>query len=466
MSKLFTRATVSGASLSGANLKSVLTTLWDALNSLGITDASRTTVTSSASLVSTQCGLLLVDATSASIVLTLPTSGSATDDLVYSVRRIDSSTANSVTVVRGGTDTIEGSTSAILIPPGGSTKIQMPGGATNWRVLSASGGTAVGARNNISASDSPFRNRVINGNCLIDQRNAGAAQTFTAAAALAYCIDRFYGYCTGANATGQQITASDGTKRYRYTGAASVTGIGHGHRIESVDSVDLAGNVCTLSVKLANSLLTTVSWAAFYANSADTFGTLASPTRTSIGSGTFTVNGTEATYSAQLNVPSGATTGIEIVLSVGAQTSGTWQIGDVMLEKGAIPALAITPERVEFSDQMRRCQRYYQKSYELATALAAATTAGASHVPYTAASSFGQANIPYTEMRAQPTLSYWDCAGNASRVSLINGTTAAQTDNNNFVSTSSLGQKGGWIRMILGATAGSCMYQWSASAEL
>lgn len=139
MSKLFSRATVTGATLSGANLKSALTALWDALNSVGVTDASRTTVTSTATLVSTQCGLVLVDATSGAIVLTLPTSGAATDELTYKLRRIDTS-ANSVTVQRGGTDTIDGATS-ITVPVGGIVDLQMPAGGTVWRVV----GTAAAA---------------------------------------------------------------------------------------------------------------------------------------------------------------------------------------------------------------------------------------------------------------------------------------------------------------------------------
>ena len=78
-----------------------------------------------------------------------------------------------------------------------------------------------------------LRNRIINGAMTIDQRNAGAAQTITAGAALAYSVDRWYAYCTGANVTGQQVQgASAGQFRYRFTGVASVTGIGFGQRIE------------------------------------------------------------------------------------------------------------------------------------------------------------------------------------------------------------------------------------------
>lgn len=239
----------------------------------------------------------------------------------------------------------------------GDTCIVVPNGnaASGWRVIAYQRGDGT----DLVTPQAPFRNRAINGNMFEDQRNSGAAQTITAAAALAYCVDRFYAYCTGANVTGQQITASDGTKRYRFTGAASVTAIGFGHRIEAANSVDLAGSTCTLSVKLSNSLLTTVNWAAYYANSADSFGTLASPTRTSIASGSFTVSSTEAVYSAQVAVPAAATTGIEIVLTVGAQTSGTWTIGDVQFEKGAIPASAISFERVDVAMNKARAQRYY-----------------------------------------------------------------------------------------------------------
>ena len=203
-----------------------------------------------------------------------------------------------------------------------------------------------------------MRNRIINGDMRIDQRNAGAAQTITAAAALAYSVDRWYAYCTGANVTGQRVQgASAGQFRYQFTGAASVTAMGFGQRIEQLNSADLAGTTATLSVDLANSVLTTVTWTAYYANTADTFGTLASPTRTQIATGTFTVNSTVTRYSANISVPATATTGIEIVFTVGAQTSGTWTIGNVQLEAGTVA----TPfERRSHGLGLALCQRYFE----------------------------------------------------------------------------------------------------------
>ena len=241
------------------------------------------------------------------------------------------------------------------------TTLQDGASSTANMTFDSSGNATVG--NNLTvtgtaAMASSFkRNRIINGNMAADQRNAGAAQTITAAAALAYTVDRFYAYCTGANVTGQQVAGATANQyRYRFTGAASVTAIGFAQRIEAINSADLAGTTATLSVDLANSLLTTVTWTAYYANTTDTFGTLASPTVTSIATGTFTVTSTVSRYNAQISIPSAATTGLQIVLSVGAQTSGTWTIGSVQLEVGT---KATTYEMQIYSDQLAQCCRYF-----------------------------------------------------------------------------------------------------------
>jgi len=201
-----------------------------------------------------------------------------------------------------------------------------------------------------------LRNRVINGSMATDQRNSGAAQTITAGAALAYTVDRFYGYSTGANVTGQRVAGtSPNAYLYRFTGAASVTKIGFAQRIEDLNCQDLAGKTAKLSVDLSNSLLTTVTWTAYYANTANTFGTLASPTRTLISTGTFTVTSTLTRYNTSITIPSAATTGIEIELSVAAQISGTWSIGDFQLELGST---ATTFEQRSIGLELALCQRY------------------------------------------------------------------------------------------------------------
>jgi hypothetical protein len=279
---------------------------------------------------------------------------------------------------------VEGDTNANLF--------KIDAGLDQVQVANLNGGPIAGSRN-----------RIINGDMDTDQRNAGAAQTFTAAAALAYSVDRWYGYCTGANVTGQQIAgATAGQFRYRFTGAASVTGIGFGQRIEQLNSADLAGTTATLSVDLANSVLTSVTWTAYYATTADTFGTLASPTRTQIATGTFTVNSTVTRYSTQISVPGAATTGIEILFTVQAQTSGTWTIGDVQLEPGTVA----TPfERRSYGQELALCQRYYQ------------LIGFGTSLPVTNTQTYG-GNVQFNPMRALPTYAFIS-ANNATN---FNGT--------------------------------------------
>lgn len=204
----------------------------------------------------------------------------------------------------------------------------------------------------------PNRNILINGAMAIDQRNAGASQTITAGSALAYTVDRWYAYCTGANATGQRVAGTAPNQyNYRFTGASSITKIGFAQRIEASNSQHLAGKTATLSVDLANSLLTTITWVASYATTADSFGTIASPTKTQIATGTFTVNSTLTRYATSIAIPAGATTGIEIEFSVGSQTSGTWTIGRAQLED--------TPEQTTFEyrsiqQELSLCERYFE----------------------------------------------------------------------------------------------------------
>jgi hypothetical protein len=222
------------------------------------------------------------------------------------------------------------------------------------RINDASGGV-------LAPISSVFRNRIINGAMTVAQRATSATITAGSTIAAGYStVDRFYVYCTGANVTAAQVAGSGSVQnRLQITGAASVTAIGVGQRIERNNSSDLAGHTCSLSVDLANSLLTTVTWTAFYANTNDTFGTLASPTRTQIATGTFTVNSTVTNYNAQIAIPAAATTGIEIVFTVGAQTSGTWTIGNVQLEKGST---ATSFEYKHFGQELALCQRYFYRS--------------------------------------------------------------------------------------------------------
>ena len=161
-------------------------------------------------------------------------------------------------------------------------------------------------------------------------------------------------YSTVATVSVAQVAGTGAIKNnLQVSGAGTVTSVGVGQRIEQLNCYDLAGSTCTLSVNMSNSLLTTVTWTASYATSANTWSA-----KTQIATGTFTVTGTLANYSAQISVPAAATTGIEILFTVGAQTSGTWVIGNAQLEESSV---ATTFDYRPYGTELALCQRYYYR---------------------------------------------------------------------------------------------------------
>lgn len=206
---------------------------------------------------------------------------------------------------------------------------------------------------------SPYvnKNRLVNGSFAIDQRNAGASQTFTAAAAVAYTVDRWYGSCTGANITGQRVAGTSPNQyAYRFTGAASNTGTLFGQRIESFNTYDLISTTVTGSVTLKSSSITSVTWTAYYANSSDTFSS-----KTSIATGTLTINSTATRYSFSFDAGANAGNGIAIEFTTGALTAtNTIHYENAQLEIGS----TATPfERRMYGTEFSLCQRYYQNFY-------------------------------------------------------------------------------------------------------
>ena len=271
----------------------------------------------------------------------------------------------------------------------------MPYGTINVDNITTSTGQIIGASDSQS-----MKNRIINGNMYIAQRSNSATITAGSTIAAGYAtVDRWYAYSTGANVTMAQVAGSGSTRNLlQITGAASVTAVGIGQRIESVNSYDLAGQTCTLSASISNSLLTTVTWTAYYANTTDTFGTLASPTRTQIATGTFTVDSTLTRYSAQITVPAAATTGIEIVFTVGAQTSGTWQLTNVQFEVGSTMTGF---DYRQYGTELALCHRYFVN-------MNGGTNA---YQPLGQATFYSTTTATYiitvpTQMRTIPTLSY------------------------------------------------------------
>lgn len=241
-----------------------------------------------------------------------------------------------------------------------------------------------------------FRNRIINGDMRIDQRNNGASVAITGGATtLVFGPDRWQVRSAGANASAQQVTVS-GLRRLRFTGAASVNAVAAHQRIEATSSADLAGSQVTVSVKASSTSLTSLTIELYYANSTDSFGTWGSPTVTSIGSTAVTISTTEQTVSATFTVPSAATTGLEVRVTGGALlASQTLTIGDIQLEKGIT---ATSFDYRPYGTELQLCQRYYY------THVSGTTQAIGVGSCFSATRVFGGVSFPVT-MRAAPTIS-------------------------------------------------------------
>jgi hypothetical protein len=287
-----------------------------------------------------------------------------------------------------------------------------------------------------SAAASPTngyrRNRIINGDMRIDQRNGGASQSITAGSS-AYTVDRWVVGPTGANSTSGRVAGPTGYQyTYQLNGAAGITKIDFQQRIESYNVADLVNQNVTLSATIANSLLTTVTWTAFYPNTVDnTAGGV-----TQIATGTFTVSSTAAQYTATFNAGANAANGILINFSVGAQTSGTCQITGVQLEAGS---LATPFERLPIGETLMLCQRYFYSSYAegqkpgQASVQAGFTSFSPTNGGYY---SVAQSNYPVT-MRAAPTVVSYSPNSGASGYyyqnnSLVDATTLINTINVSF----------------------------------
>jgi uncharacterized protein YaiE (UPF0345 family) len=208
----------------------------------------------------------------------------------------------------------------------------------------------------VPTTQTGFRNVLINGDMKIDQRRSGSSFNVPGAGGVyTYATDRWFAYSSNTQALTQRLYAS-GSYYTRIAVNSSLTALTLGQRIESINSYHLAGKTVTLSFRMS-STASSVTWAASYANTTDTFGTQASPTVTSITSGTVTPTSSFANYSVTFSIPSDATTGLQVTFTTESEFGINLQLTNVQLELGS----TATPfEQRPIGVETDLCKRYYQ----------------------------------------------------------------------------------------------------------
>lgn len=284
------------------------------------------------------------------------------------------------------------------------------------------------------ANSMGFRNRIINGNMTIDQRNAGASVTLTAAN-FVYPVDRMYAFrASGTSGAIAQRVASGITpsgyalRVQRNNGDTATAALGFGQVIETANCGDLAGITVTFSFKArcganfsaASSQITarigtgtgTDQSAANFYNAAWTgqSNTNNTPTLTTSWQ-TFSYTITAGSSVSQIGVQFFAT-------PVGTAGANDWfEITEIQVEAGSV---ASPFERVDYGRQLIQCQRYYCTSGGEVVGATSGAAVGAMLNGSDTGSARGSMRFPVT-MRATPTVTLYNNETGASGGVVVNG---------------------------------------------
>lgn len=334
----------------------------------------------------------------------------------------------------------------------------------------------------MSALQLSFKNKIINGDMRIDQRNAGAAVTGITGSV--YCLDRFYLAANGPTVSAQQVTDAPAgfTNSAKVTVTTNVPSPTAGqyltfdHRIEGNNLADMAfgsasAKTFTLSFWVKSSLTGTFPVAFFNnatnrcyvgtytINSANTWEqksitvagdqsgtwttdkTIGMCVRFGLGAGS-TYQGAAGAWGNSLLFATGST------VQLFSTTNATFQITGLQLEQGSS---ATTFERRQYGTELALCQRYYQVDVN--------GTFLCSGFAYSATLAVFAYRLA-TPMRTAPTLGYsavgdfrvWGSAKQVTVTSLTNSgatTTAMRLDAN--VASGLVAGEGATLEAYLGA---------------
>ena len=333
----------------------------------------------------------------------------------------------------------------------------------------------------------------------IDQRNAGAT---VVPAVSAYTLDRWYLLLTQASkiTIGQNyggVTPPVGFSNYLGAKITTAHASGAGDYATIYQAVE-GFNIADLNWGTANAKTVTLS-AWVYSSVTGTFG------------GAFTIGGTRSypfTYSIPVantwtyititvagdtggsyNTTNGAGTYIVFSYGVGSTLSGTagaWAGANYLSATGAnditntlnatlyitgvqleVGTVATPYEFNQFQVQLAQCQRYYEKSYDLATVPGTSTGVGSVSGAYTTATTttyIGASTSYAVRKRATPTQVFYDTVGGSGVVTRIYPGVNTYTGQSVVANAGAQGQIGCYSDS--GNAASFVVFHYTSSAEL
>jgi len=314
-------------------------------------------------------------------------------------------------------------------------------------------------------------------NPIMDTAQRGTSGTITAGSP-AYTLDGWIVSATGANMTwsqGQGLGPIGNTfvtsNKLILTGLTSNSDVSLSQRIESIIAATLVSQQVTVQFMVFNGtgVSLTPQLSTGYASSVDNFTTvtpdLAATNMQAIGSGQTAV--ISYTFPCSAN----AANGYQVKLDFGAINANTKSVhisaADIRPTPGVATGLNSTPpypEQRPISLDLPFNQRYFNQSYGNGVAPATATKVGI----ITAISGAGYLTFP-SQMRAAPaSISFWDGAGNGSKVSQNTGLNT-WTDNISPAGSPAAFNTSGLTGTNFGlynSTSAIIGFQYSASAEL
>jgi hypothetical protein len=208
-----------------------------------------------------------------------------------------------------------------------------------------------------ASAAAPFtlKNRIINGDMSIDQRNNGSSLSISSGS-LVYTVDRFMVLPLSSGCTAQRVSGISGFQNaLRVTGAAGNSQIQIHQKIESANTFDLINQTVTISFYAQASSSKTPTLFFVYPNAVDNWSGY-----TDIASSAFNVTTSPQRFSFTFNAGANAGNGLGIIIAnAGFGAGETLTITGVQLERGSI---ATQFEWLPISTELALCQRYYEQT--------------------------------------------------------------------------------------------------------